>query len=90
MSQQKRAEPKLPRRRRVEVKWRDSASRGGWEPVEDHQKRCGVGPVYSVGYLLQATKRVVQLAQSQSAMSGHVTDTITIPRENVIKLRTLK
>ncbi len=90
MSQRKATEQKLPLRRRVEVTWRDSASRGGWDPVEYHRKQCGVGPVYSVGYLLQATKRVVQLAQSQSAMSGHVTDTITIPRENVIKLRTLK
>ncbi len=76
--------------KRVEVKWRDSASRGGWDEISAHRERREVGPVLSVGYLLSKDKDVVQLAQSQSLMTGQVTDTVTIPRENVIYIRKLR
>lgn len=81
---------KWPLGRRVEVEWRDSASRGGWDSPGAHRARRGVGPCRSLGYLLTMDKDVVQLAQSQSAMTGDVTDTVTIPRENVIRIKRLR
>jgi hypothetical protein len=75
---------------RVEVEWRDSMSRGGWDTPEAHREKRGVGPIRSIGFLLQADKDIVQLAQSMSAVAGHVSDTITIPRENVVKMRTVR
>ncbi len=79
-----------PLKRRVEVEWRDSCARGGWDTTAEHQGKRGVGPCRSIGFLLQADKDVIQLAQSMSAMTGHVSDTITIPRENVVKMRTVR
>lgn len=72
---------------RVEVEWRDSCSRGMWDSIEGHRKRNGVGPILSIGYLLQKTKQVVQLAQSHSVANDDVTDTITIPSENVVRMK---
>jgi hypothetical protein len=81
--------PKWPLRARVEVEWRDSASRGGWDSVGNHRQRRQVGPCRSIGYLLTQDKDVVQLAQSMSSMTQDVNDTVTIPRENVIRMKRL-
>jgi len=76
-----------PLSKKVEVEWRDSASRGGWQSVEEERGRCAVGPIRSLGYLLTSNKKVVQITQSMSGMTGDVADTITIPRENVIRIK---
>lgn len=81
---------KWPLRERVEVTWRDSAARGSWRSVEEHRSLRGVGPIRSIGYLLTHDKDVVQIAQSQSAMTGECSDTVTIPRENVTKIKRLR
>lgn len=73
---------------RLEIEWRDSHSRGGWDSVKNHRAQRGVGPQRSIGYLLTKDKDVIQLAQSM-ATSGNVTDTITIPRENVTRITRL-
>lgn len=86
----KRVQTRVPLRTKVEVTWRDSTSRGGWDTVASHRKRCDVGPCYSVGYLLTKNKDVVQLAQSQSSTNQDVNDTITIPREAIQKIRRLR
>jgi len=79
-----------PLKTRVEVEWRDSMSRGGWESAASHRSQRAVGPIRSIGFLLQSDKDVVQLAQSMSGLTGHVTDTITIPRENVVRMRKVR
>lgn len=73
---------------RVEVEWRDSVSTGGWNTV-DHYKnnRSSVGPYRSIGYLIQCNKKIVQLAQSISGLTQDISDTITIPRACVIRMR---
>lgn len=85
------SQPKVrwPLGRRVEVEWRDSASQGGWRSVKEQREQRGVGPMRSVGYVLIHDQDVVQLAQSMSGMTGHVSDTITIPRENITRMKTL-
>ncbi len=75
---------------RVEVEWRDSASRGGWGSIEHHQQDRKVGPIRSIGYLLSMDEDVIQLYQSMSMNGGQVTDIITIPKENVVWTRRLK
>jgi hypothetical protein len=79
-----------PLKRLVEVEWRDSCSHGGWNTVENHRKRCAVGPCRSIGYIMSDADRMLTLAQSQSAVNQDVTDIIAIPREAVVKIRRLK
>ena len=74
---------------RVEVEWHDSVSRGGWDTKDAHRKRNAIGPMFSIGYLLTKSRRVVQLAQSESTMNGDVNDTITIPRVAVVRIKSL-
>lgn len=90
MSASIKSAAKWPLGQRVEVEWRDSASRGTWDTLAEHRLRRGVGPCRSLGYLLTLDDDVVQLAQSQSAMTGMVSDTITIPRENVVRMKRLR
>ena len=80
----------IPLRSRVEVTWRDSCSRDGWDSVDRHRQRRGVGPILSIGYLLAKDKGVIQLAQSQSVMNGEVACTLTIPRECVVHVRRVR
>lgn len=86
----KKVVTKFPLSRRVEVDWRDSASRGGWDTVEHHRAYSKVGPMRSIGYLLKKDKDVIQLAQSMSSLTEHVADTVTIPRENITRIRTVR
>lgn len=82
--------PQWPLRDRVEVEWRDSASRGGWRTPDDYKRANAVGPIRSMGYLLTQTKDIVQVAQTQSAMNGDISDVMTIPRENVLRIKRLR
>lgn len=78
---------RYPLRNRIEVEWRDSHSHQGWDTTEGHRGNASVGPMRSIGYVLAKDRHIIQLAQSMSAITGHVADTITIPRENVIRMR---
>jgi len=72
--------------RRVEVVWRDSMSRIGWDSREEHRQMGSVGPCVSVGYVLESNADVVQLAQSWSHANENVADVITIPRECIVSM----
>lgn len=83
----KKTQPKYPLAQCVEVEWRDSHSRGRWGTVDDYKRDVRIGPIRSIGYVLNLDDDVVQLAQTQSSVNGDVLDSITIPREAVRKIR---
>lgn len=72
----------------VEVTWRDSASRGKWDTLEEYSKHepC---PCRTVGYLLKQDKRFTVIVQSQHT-GGLVADSIAIPTACITRLRRLK
>lgn len=78
---------KWPLKRRVEVEWRDSHAMGGWHTPENYLKDRHIGPCRSIGYVLRADDRMVTLIQSQGKTSGAVADSITIPKENIIRMK---
>ena len=75
----------------VEVVWHDAHSDGGgWkQPTEALRDVAEPYVVRSVGFLLKANKREVVVAQSRTDRAGYVTDTMTIPRGMVRRVRRL-
>jgi len=83
-------EKQWPVNRLVEVEWHDSSSRGRWDTPAEYVKTAHVGPCRSVGYLIQANSKLIQLVQSQSSRTGDVSDGVTIPRKAVVRIRRLR
>lgn len=81
---------KWPLRSRVEVEWRDSQSMGRWDTADSYRSRRHLGPIRSIGYLLDLSDDCVSLIQSQSIGNGDVADCITIPREAVTRIRRVR
>ncbi len=74
----------------VEIEWNDSITTHNiWVELKDHPFQA-VGPLKTVGYIVRSTRQVIEVAQSQSAVTQHFTDTMTIPRGAVRKVRRLK
>jgi len=75
----------------VEVTWHDTHSEsGGWQ--EPHLVARNVAApfvVRSVGFLLRADNKCVILAQTRTT-DGRVTDTITVPRGVVRRIKQLR
>ena len=80
--------PKWPLRRIVEVDWLDATSRGRWKSVDEQRKETVPTVCRTVGYLLVSDRHRVSVAQSQGT-GGDATDTITIPRGMVQRMRTI-
>ena len=76
---------KLPR---VEVRWNDAASHGGWANLSDYRNDKGISEVESIGYLTKNTKQEIQLVQSRSK-NGTIADSITIPKAWIISAKYL-
>ena len=74
----------------VQVTWHDAKSQGGgWREIKDlAQFARGPFECSSVGWLLKRNKKEIILAQTLSK-SGLGTDTITIPRGFIWKVRHL-
>ncbi len=71
-----------------EIEWDDAASDGKWSSLEYHRDQ-GVAKCRSVGYLTVNEKTHVQVVQSVSHFGG-VTDSISIPRSSVTKMRKIR
>lgn len=72
----------------VEVKWRDARTDGGWKALSAHRATHTI-ECLTVGRLTKADRREVQVAQSISEV-GDLSDTMTIPRGEVIAVRRLR
>ena len=79
---------KWPLRRIVEVDWIDAASRGRWQNADEHRKAATPIACRSVGYLLTSDSQRVTVIQSQGVL-GDVSDSMTIPRRMVLRMRTI-
>ena len=75
--------------RMVEVEWVDSCIDGGWRMKEAYLTNEGVAQCCSIGYLLRSSRKEVMMVQSQTN-SGKVSDSISIPRSCVKKMRYLE
>ena len=74
----------------VEVEWRDSASFHGWGTTGYYDERGSDPSVCrTVGYLLKKDANEVFLVMSRSD-NNNVNDSMTIPRECVLRIRYLK
>lgn len=76
----------------VEVTWYDThASGGGWRTVKEilHAGAASYYHCRSTGYLLYSDTRVVVLCQSLTE-DGRATDTVTIPKGCVKRIRSLR
>lgn len=75
----------MNRRHIVCVKWRDSC-------IRDEQDAEGnvppVSVIHSVGFLVREKKRSISL--TRDFMHGDIRGTITIPRECIVSIRTVK
>lgn len=69
------------------VKWRDSSSLRGWNPIGHEQHSVSI--LTSVGWLARSTPREITITTSVSEQ-GSVMDALTIPREAVTKMTRLK
>jgi hypothetical protein len=81
---------KFPESNLVEVDWRDSASRGRWDTLDNYKKEVPA-LCRSAGYMIVKNTRVVILLQTQSINTlNDALDAITIPRGCITRIRKLK
>ena len=73
---------------RVEIRWVDAASHGGWADLSHYRDNKNISEIESLGYLTKNTKREIQLVQSRSK-NGTVADSITIPKTWIISAKYL-
>ncbi len=78
---------KWPLNTRVEVEWVDSCTNGKWASVDVHRAESRPSLCRSIGYLLERSDKRVVVAQSMSTDTGHVSDTMAIPRVAVKRMR---
>lgn len=79
---------KWPLTKLIEVEWDDAAVKGKWCGMATYEE-CEPCRCRTVGYLLKADQRRVVIIQNQSR-DGDVSDSMTIPRGCVRKMRKLK
>ena len=73
----------------VEVEWMDSCTDRGWHSREEYLKTIAVDRCRTAGYLLKSSRTSLTVVQSQSDLTGNLTDSITIPRSAVKSVRKL-
>ena len=71
-----------------EIEWRDSRTSGGWSTLKEYRKKTAV-VIKTVGYLTMNTDDDVQVVQSISDI-GSISDSMTIPKECVVRTRRLR
>lgn len=75
----------------VEVEWTDTYTDGGWAYIKDHVKKVRAPLlIRSVGYLLERNARTIILTQQLDEAFGKASDTVTIPRGCVYRVRRLR
>lgn len=78
----------LRRLPKVEIKWRDASSDGGWRGLAE-TRACKTSEMLTVGRLTKNSSREVQVAQSVSE-HGRLSDTMTIPKGWILGMRYLR
>ena len=83
---------KRPLSRIVEVLWDDITSHNaGWVDRDTAIANAQLTTVYTVGYVLEDTPRILKLAMMQAmANDGEVGVTCTIPKGVIRRMKTLK
>jgi hypothetical protein len=71
----------------VEVKWVDSAWSGGWRKPDEMPRPSAV---LSVGYLRRKGKKKVCLAQGRAPYSDEWLNHISIPRDCIRSMKTVR
>lgn len=74
----------------VEVEWVDSCTGGGWRSKAAYLEDAHPTICRTIGYLLKKDTQEVVVVQTMSASTGHVSDSMAIPRVAVRKIRVLK
>lgn len=72
----------------VQVTWVDSQSWHGWDKSPAAARGNGMAECISVGRLIRADRKQVNLVQSISE-GGHLAEVLVIPRPNVRRIRVL-
>jgi hypothetical protein len=79
-----------PLGRVVEIWWHDSCTHsGGWASPEDYKKSITVGPLRSVGYVLQADETSISLTQSQSGFMSQISGVLAVPTSEIVRIHVL-
>ena len=81
---------KWPVNVRVEVEWVDSCTRGNWDSLERHRKESRPSRCRSIGYLIESSDRCITVAQSMSTDSQNISDTMSIPRKAITRVRRIQ
>ena len=72
----------------VLISWEDPCSSSGWKKAEEHDLQSAL--CLSAGFLLKTSdKKNISLCQNMSN-TGNVGEVITIPRKNVISIKSFK
>ena len=69
------------------VEWFDACFRGGWK--DSSHTFCTL-PVISLGFLVENTKDSITLLQTKQVDEIYFSDSITIPKTWVIKMKAIK
>jgi len=72
----------------IEVEWLDSVSLGRWATKEEHLTELQELVCRSTGYLLQEDDVCLTLVQSLNT-TGHLANSISIPKAAILLTRTL-
>lgn len=73
----------------VEVVWDDAATSGRWLSLKTYIEDRGIVECRAVGYLTKKNAREIQVVQ-QISKEGDVSDSVTIPRSCVRRIRRLR
>lgn len=72
--------------RAVFVQWLDSTHGAGWNSISGHRSSCHLGPMLTIGFVVQETETHMLLAQSQSLPEEDCANTIAIPKVSIISV----
>ena len=83
---------KRPLNRIVEVFWEDiTTHNSGWTDRDNVITNAQLTPVYTVGYVLEDTPRILKLAMMQALSNdGEVGVTCSIPKGVIRRMKVLK
>lgn len=73
----------------VEIVWDDAATSGRWLSLKTYIEDRGIVECRAAGYMTKKNAREVQVVQ-QISKEGDVSDSVTIPRSCVKRIRRLR
>lgn len=72
----------------VHIRWVDSCETNGWCQTEKIDKTLAL--CETTGWLVHSDKQVLMVASTRGLDTGNASGHITIPRRNVVKMKTIK